>query len=768
MTPPRKPRPGEWNLDWLLPVGLAIFIVLLAFNFVGAKPWGLDNDTTAQWVEMALALGLFGVVAWGYSLAQNKRPTESLMLRDRLLVVIGFGGFLAYFNFGHLHFHNLVHVWDTYHYHIGAKYFPELNYERLYDCTEVVGLESGRADEVARRTITDLRTNHMVRTDDLIANPEEHCKRFFTPERWKQFSADINSYRSWVGEQRWTDILHDHGYNATPVWSLMGMFWTNTLSAFDSWVTPDIPKWTNPKTGVTYPGSAESVIAARSGEHSVLNRYNEGLRLRGGFNPPYTSYLGGRHVILLNLLDPILLALTCLIVWWAFGPRAFAVAAVVLGCNFPNRFYWTGGAFLRHDWLFFLIASICLLKKERPVLAGAAFAYTTLLRLFPGLVALGPALAAFEYYRVHRKLDLQFVKFVASGAVTSVLLVLASFVFVNTVSVTSYKAESKRVGDGDDAVVRISRVDVKSGDAVTWLRAPRLELLSGPPGMTANVDQDGALTLSGRSLPEDNRASVLRVKIAGGDTLTVTVMPDETAVQVAEHLVEAITTLAKKDGAGSGPETWRRFAQNTVKHSNTPLTNHMGLRTVLSWRPSTVGAKIVERGALDPWAKWKTTRLEKWHEAFPLFILLMLAAVAAVYLALRHTGPSVWLGAAFGIGFIPFGAELTNYYYCFLIGIGVLHVLKREVGLLIAALAAATLFINFAPFSFMSHELDEQYVAMSMASLLAVSGIWWCFTKWGSVNCSEPEPPLADETLGRDGAPEATEGRRQKKKREGR
>ncbi len=759
-----KQHTAEWNLDWLVPIGALIFIVFLAFNFVGNRPFGLDNDATCQWVEMGLALGLFGVISWGYWLSQQKRGGHRLVLRDRLLVVIGLGGFLAYFNFGHLHFHNLVHVWDTYHYHIGAKYFPELNYERLYDCTEVVGLESGRKDEVARRTVTDLRTNIIVKTDDLIANPEEHCKRYFTPERWKQFSGDINSYRSWVNEQRWTDILHDHGYNATPVWTLMGMFWTNTLSAFDGLVTPDIPSWTNPKTGTTYPSTAESVIAARSGEHSVLGRYNEGLRLRG-YDPPFTSYLGGRHVILLNLLDPIFLALTCLIVWWAFGPRAFAVAAVVLGCNFPNRFYWTGGAFLRHDWLFFLIASICLLKKERPVLAGAAFAYTTLLRLFPGLVALGPALAAVEYYRVHRTLDRQFVKFVASGAVSSALLVGASFFFVNSASVTSYQAVVKAVGD--DAVVEVARVDTKTGAPVTWLRAPRFELMTGPAGLSESVDADGALTLSGRTSSDQSGAEPLRVKLAGGDSLEVPVAAGESAGQVAQHLVDAVAALAAKD-KGGGPETWQRFAQNTVKHSNTPLTNHMGLRTLLSWRPSTVGIRMVERGAIDPWAKWKQTRLEKWHEAQPLFVLLMLAAMVLVYLALRHTGASVWFGAALGIGFIPFGAELTNYYYCFLIGIGVLHVLKREVGLLIAALAAVTLFINFAPLPFMSRELDEQYVAMTVASLLAVTGIWWCFTKWGSVNCAEPEPPVAPETFAWSAPPAVAEGPKKKRKREGR
>lgn len=743
MTKPKK-RPGEWNLDWLLPVGLLALIVLLSFNFVGAKPFGLDNDSTAQWVQMGLALAAFALIWWGYWLTQQKRSNDFLVLRDRLLVVIGFGGFLAYFNFGHLHFHNLVHVWDTYHYHLGAKYFPELNYERLYDCSEVVGLESGRAEEVARRSITDLRTNMVVKTDDLIANPEEHCKRYFTPERWKQFSADINTYRSWVNEQRWTDILHDHGYNATPVWTLMGLFWTNTLSALDGLVTPDIPQWTNPKTGLTYPGSAEAVAAARSGEHSVLTRYNEGLRLRDPRGPTYTSNLGARHVVLLNLLDPLFLALTCLVVWWAFGPRAFAMAALVLGCNFPNRFYWTGGAFLRHDWLFFLVASICLLKKDKPVLAGSAFAYTTLLRLFPGLVALGPALAAFEYYRVHRAFDRGFAKYLVSGVVSSVVLIGLSFFFVDSASVSTYSAQAQRVGD--EATVRVSRVETKTGTPVTWLRAPKFELLSGPPGMTANIDQDGALTLSGQAAPEDQRDTTLSLKLAGGDRLKVLVRPGDSAIQVAEHVVEAVARLAAKD-RGGGAETWARFAHNTLKHSNTPLTNHMGLRTFLSWRPSTVGARLVERGTIDPWAKWKTTRLEKWHEARPLFVVLMLAAAVMVYLALRHTGPTSWLGASLGIGFIPFGAELTNYYYCFLIGIAVLHAFKREVGLLITALAAVTLFINFAPLSFMSHELDEQYVGMSVASLLAVVGIWWCFTKWGSANCLEVEPAVAAGTF---------------------
>ena len=34
-----------------------------------------------------------------------------------------------------------------------------------------------------------------------------------------------------------------------------------------------------------------------------------------------------------------------------------------------------------------------------------------------------------------------------------------------------------------------------------------------------------------------------------------------------------------------GPSVYREFVQNTLKHESTPLTNDMGLRTLVAWRP---------------------------------------------------------------------------------------------------------------------------------------------------------------------------------------
>lgn len=577
-------KTARHDANWLVPLGVLALVLSLAVRFVGEQPFGLDNDGSVQWVQFGISIFALLVIAWGIVLEWTGRPRVWQLLRDRMLLVLGLCGFLGYFNFGHLHFGNFVHVWDTYHYVMGSKYFPELGYEKLYDCAAVANAENGRRDEVARQTITDLRTNQIVKTDDVLAHPER-CKETFSPERWAAFRQDIAAFRSFVGEPRWRDIHLDHGYNATPVWTLAGYALTNV--------------------------------------------------------GPVTM----KQLTRLNLIDPIYLALTLVMIWWAFGPRAFAVAAIVLGCHFPNRYYWTGGAFLRHDWVFFFVASICLLKKNRPVLGGAAFAYTVLLRLFPGLAAAGVAVAAFEYFRANKKWDPRFVKYVAAGAVTTALLVGASF--------------------------------VKFG----------------------------------------------------------------------------------------GPETWQRFAQNTVKHANTPLTNHMGLRTLLSWRPGDIGQKTVRPGLIDSWAHWKATRLANWEASKWVMWLTFLAGLYLVWLATKHTGADPWVGAALGTGFIVIGAELTNYYYCFLMGLAVMHEKRREVGAILMALCAVSHYLNWGPLPWMSHWLDEQYVTMSAAALFAVFGAWWLFTKEASevVVPDEPAPLLLQPAMAGGPAPASKKDKKKRK-----
>ena len=122
------------------------------------KMYWWDNDASARF-EMLLALGGMGLILWGIGLRAKNTPDDNAKLRRRLLMVVGVLSFGAYWNFGFFHFRNYIHVWDTYHYYIGSKYFPELSYDRLYDC--VVGRRlRGAGPAPARRAAQDHEPAH--------------------------------------------------------------------------------------------------------------------------------------------------------------------------------------------------------------------------------------------------------------------------------------------------------------------------------------------------------------------------------------------------------------------------------------------------------------------------------------------------------------------------------------------------------------------------------------------------------------------------------
>lgn len=680
MASPAAKKTDVDDKDWLIPLGVLGLVIVLAIRWVGnndvvreltrifSRPFDLDN--TAQAVQFAISLGAVGVLGWGLKLHWEGRGHVRQVLRDRLLLVLGLSGFLGYFNFAHLHFGNFVHVWDTYHYVMGAKYFPEVGYENLYDCATVANWENGRQDEVARQTFTDLRTNIIIKTDEIIAHPER-CKASFSSERWLAFRADVAAFRAMVNEGRWREIHLDHGYNATPVWTLAGYALTNL----------------------------------------------------GG---PVTL----QQLIRLNLIDPIYWFLTVAMIWWAFGPRAFAVAAIVMGCHFPNRFYWTGGAFLRHDWIFFFVASICLLKKEKFALAGGAFAYTVLLRLFPGLAAAGVAVGAFEFFRQNKKLDPRFVKYVVGGVVATVVLVGASFV---------------KFG-GPSTWQRFAMNTVKHANTPLTNHMGLRTVLSWRP------DSIGQKTSGGYrkrlSLVDANATWVLSPEQDDDEPVTVPVDGSYSFVLRASVEAPSSYTLLV-DGVPQGAPL--ELSAGSIVSVTRELTLFKGEHT-LSLAPTASGAKppaiqsidLNRLTGLDGWWYWKASRLENWHQAKPLMWLAFLGGMVLVWLALKNTGTDPWLGAAMGAGFIVIGAELTNYYYCFLMGLAVLHEKKREVGAIMAAMCAVSHWLNWGPNAWMSRWLDEQYVTMSLACLFAVFACWWLFTK----NAEEVVAPAEPEWKG--------------------
>ena len=291
--------------------------------------------------------------------------------RDWLLGALALLSFLSWWNLGHFHYPDYVQIHEHYHYYLGSKYFQELGYTRLYQCTAAADVEAGLGAQVADRWIRNLSTNELERGAAVVKDPGA-CTSHFTPARWQTFQKDVAWFRSHRSPDLWNTALSDHGYNATPVWGIAGKL--------------------------------------LSGDGVVTDR----------------------DLFLLSLLDPILIVIMWGFVWWAFGLPTMSVAVIWWGTNFLARYFWTGGAFLRADWLALAVIGVCLVKRNRPFAGGAALMYATLLRIFPGAILVGLALkASVDMWRRRSwRMLPQHKAFAAGSAAAAVVLLLLSFVVV--------------------------------------------------------------------------------------------------------------------------------------------------------------------------------------------------------------------------------------------------------------------------------------------------------------------------------------------------
>jgi hypothetical protein len=124
----------------------------------------------------------------------------------------------------------------------------------------------------------------------------------------------------------------------------------------------------------------------------------------------------------LALIDVLFLIVLWGIVFIVFSPAQLAMAAVFWGTNGLGTFEWTGGAFMRHDWLLAAVAAVAALRTGRWRTAGALVAYATSLRVFPALIAVGVLIATAyrpQWFEVRRR-------FFPALAATAVLLVAVS------------------------------------------------------------------------------------------------------------------------------------------------------------------------------------------------------------------------------------------------------------------------------------------------------------------------------------------------------
>jgi hypothetical protein len=327
-------------------------------------------DYRASLVRIGIAAGGLALFASGFWLRGEKRGRAS-RIRLILLCLLGLAAYASYY-----HFFQLVHRGgfagtDNYHYYVGSKYFSELGYYGLYECSLVALDQKGLLESDARLAARDLRSMD-IWPESYVRVRATDCPERFGAERWREFGRDVAwFYKRWPEHIR-RAVWSDHGYHPTPIWSLIG-------------------------------GSVASLVSIRD-----------------------TS-----DVWLLGRLDRLLIALALAAVAWAFGLEIASLAAIVWGTGYMWRYGWVGDAMLRHAWWVSLVLGICLLRRGYAATGGASLGLATLLRLFPGVFPLGYLVRAGRRAWQERSVARSTIRFMFGAGATCILLVLACVVFMD-------------------------------------------------------------------------------------------------------------------------------------------------------------------------------------------------------------------------------------------------------------------------------------------------------------------------------------------------
>lgn len=353
-------------VPWLAAPLLVALTALAAHHL---SPTRAPGDVVAKLIIAAIAIT---------AVLYDRRHGANIPLRLKQLtaLLLSAAALIAWFAPQVGRFPAGFHVPDAYHGYIGGKYFAELRYDGIYDCTTLAQDEAGRvsvptgfidvraeihtADFFAR----DLR-NFRIRPATEFVRDVPTCRTRFSAERWQQFKDDVLLFRTEVRWEVWKAMQLDRGFTAPPFWAAVAQMLT-------------------------------------TGEPT-----REKL-----------TWLGR--------IDWLFLAVSGAALWWAFGWRTVALAAVFFGTQSFVTSRMIAGAFMRMDWLFLFILAVCCARKRLPVVAGIALGFATALRIFPALIVLSlvtsSAPAGIRSLRSRREL----LRFTGSFVATAVALVMTS------------------------------------------------------------------------------------------------------------------------------------------------------------------------------------------------------------------------------------------------------------------------------------------------------------------------------------------------------
>jgi hypothetical protein len=231
------------------------------------------------------------------------------------------------------------HFHEFFHYYVGAKYFPELGYEGLYDCAALADAELAEEQHVRPRIGGWVRDLDDVLRDKTYEDAKTHCRDVLRPHfsdaRWSRFKNDLRELQRLVPDDWWGGVVFDAGFNPPPSWIVVGGAFANAIP------------------------------------------------IRAAGVPTF---------LLATSLDVLLLLACFFALRKAFGDVVAETAGVYFGATFIATYAWNGGAFLRYTWVTALVLGLVATKRGRWTLAGALFAASACDRLFPIGFAMGAVL----------------------------------------------------------------------------------------------------------------------------------------------------------------------------------------------------------------------------------------------------------------------------------------------------------------------------------------------------------------------------------------
>jgi len=184
--------------------------------------------------------------------------------------------------------------------------------------------------------------------------------------------------------------------------------------------------------------------------------------------------------------------------------------------------------------------------------------------------------------------------------------------------------------------------------------------------------------------------------------------------------------------AGSG--SYREFYRHTIRiHDRTPLTNHMGLPALITYELGGAAGSsrmehTVDQKLADPFAVWKRMRSERYNR-YKWLAYVIITVSGGLFVWIVHRIRPLWIGGCLGQIFIVLGAQLTSYYYSFLVLAALLTRARRglEIPLFAFVILSQVVFWALA-------WNDDRYAMLTLISLLLCYGLLGGFLRFPRVS----------------------------------